>query len=224
MESLARHNLLARTAKGWLAQAACVGVPFVPEQELQDTILEDGELEKNAGWTNLQQHRGGYPNCGCSRSVRRATLSTLVGKNCCRAQPWWRLKTPRLLDVWCWNVGGGTSLPSWSINIEADGGDLKPALRACYDMLDFWDRFILGVAPVSDREKWDGLQELATELYPGGPDDLELWERAGGDDADLPTRGNGRSRWRKAVRDIRNGRGPTASALLAAMMEDFQKQ
>ena len=76
---------------------------------------------------------------------------------------------------------------------------------------------------ISEWEKWEGLLELGAELYPGGPDDRGLWERAGGDDADLSTRGDGRSRWRRAVRDMRNGRGPSASTLLGAMMDDFPK-
>ena len=99
--------------------------------------------------------------------------------------------------------------------------DVKPALRCCYDMLSFWERITLGLTPVSESEKWDGFQELATELYPGGPDDSGLWERAGGDNADLSTSGDGRTRWREVVRNIRNGRGPSPPALLAEMKKDF---
>ena len=99
--------------------------------------------------------------------------------------------------------------------------DLKPALRACCDILDLWDRFMFGLVPISEFEKWEAFQDLAAELYPGGPDEDGLWERAGGDDADLSTRGDGRTRWRNAIRKLRNGKGPTPSALLARMKEDF---
>ena len=95
-------------------------------------------------------------------------------------------------------------------------------------MLDFWERILLGLTPVSESEKWKVFQTLAAELYPGGPDDDGLWERAGGKDADLSpmtydlsSRGAGRTRWQEAMRNVRNGRGPKASALLAAMMVDF---
>ena len=77
------------------------------------------------------------------------------------------------------------------------------------------------IVPISESEKWEAFQELAAELYPDGPDDDGLWERAGGDDADLSTGRNGRTRWRNALRKMRNGKEPTPSALLAKMMEDF---
>ena len=54
-----------------------------------------------------------------------------------------------------------------------------------------------GLAPVSESEMWEAFRDLAAELYPGGPDEDGLWERAGGDDADLATHGNGRSRWQE---------------------------
>ena len=88
-------------------------------------------------------------------------------------------------------------------------------------MLDRWDRLFYALVPISEYEKWETFQELAAELYPGGPDDDGLWERAGGDDADLFSGRDGRTRWRDALRKVRYGKGPTPSALLARMMEDF---
>ena len=80
---------------------------------------------------------------------------------------------------------------------------------------------MFGLKPISEFEKWEMFQNLATELYPDGPDEGGLWERAGGDDADLSTREDGRTRWRNAIRKMRNGKGPTSFALLARMKEDF---
>ena len=99
--------------------------------------------------------------------------------------------------------------------------DVGPALRECYEVLGLWDRITLPLTPITEWEKWEGFQELAVELYPGGPDDLGLWERSGGEDADLSAKENGRTRWQKAVRNISNGRGPTPSAMLAQMKKDF---
>ena len=70
--------------------------------------------------------------------------------------------------------------------------DLKPALRACCDMLGWWERFIFALLPISEFEKWEAFQELAAGLYPGGPDEDGLWERAGADDADLSNGRDGR--------------------------------
>ena len=219
---VALQKLLARTAKGWLREAASTGVPFVPEYDLQAAILEDDELEQTLDGlipnrvgtaVRIVGALGRYEQRQFLRLLRKSTSRT-TSLPSPDAEGIGRLVLERRWQDVAEDLVGQYRTGRW---------DLKPALRACCDLLDFWDRFFLGVAPVSDWEKWDGLQELATELYPGGPDDLELWERAGGDDADLPTGGNGRSRWRKAVRDMRNGRGPTASALLAAMIEDFPK-
>ena len=219
---VARHNLLVKTADEWLKQATSVGVPFVPEYDLQTIILEDDELEQrldalipNRVGTAVQivTALGRYDRQKFLRLLRKLTSLT-TSLAIADAESIGRLVLERR-----WKDVAADLVSQYRTGRR----DFRPALRACYNMLDLWDRFFLGVAPVSDWEKWDGLQELATELYPGGPDDLELWERAGGDDADLPTGGNGRSRWRKAVRAMRNGRGPTASTLLAVMIEDFPK-
>ena len=104
---------------------------------------------------------------------------------------------------------------------KAGRHDLKPALRMCYDIVGFWNRLTLGLTPVSESEKWQALESVASGLYPRGPDDHGLWERAGGDDADLPSTGPGRTRWRQGIRYMRQGKSPAPRALLAVMMEDY---
>lgn len=97
---------------------------------------------------------------------------------------------PEALDIEpeCWRAPADPSAAFHSIlDHVLDGGDADPSLI---------DR--LSCAPVAD------------ELYPGGPDDEGLWERAGGDDADLSTKEAGRTRWRTALRNVRNGKGPSA--------------
>ena len=217
---VARHNLLATTAKGWLGQAASVGVPYFPENDLQAAILEDEGLERTLDAlipdrvgtaVRIVAALGRYDQQKFLRLLRESTSRT-TSLAISDAESIGRLVLKRgWKDVAADLVG----------QCKTGRRDLIPTLRACSDMLDFWDRFILGAVPVSDREKWEGLQELATDLYAGGPGDLELWERAGGDRADLSAVGDGRTQWRRAVRNIRNGRGPIVSALLAAMMEDF---
>ena len=217
---VARHNLLATTVTGWLKQATSVGVPFVPEYDLQTAILEHDELEQTLN--ALIPNRVGtavrivtalspYDQQQFLRLLRKSTSRT-TSLSIPDAEGIGRLVLERRWEVVAADLVG---------QFKSGRRDLKPALRACYDMLDWWERIVLGLVPVSECEKWEGFQELAVELYPGGPDDGGLWERAGGDDADLPTKDDGRSRWRTAVRNIRNGKGPTPSALLDAMMKDF---
>jgi hypothetical protein len=100
--------------------------------------------------------------------------------------------------------------------------DVKPALRNCVSLIGFLDRWYYDLTPISAQEKWDSLEELAAELYPTGPDHSDLWERADGKDADLPSAGSGRSRWRESLARIRRGgRGPRISVLLTQMQGDY---
>ena len=218
--NVARHNFLATTASRWLKQAATVRVPFIPEDDLQTAILEDDELAHTLD--ALIPNRVGaavriiaaLSRYGQQQFLRlfRESTSRTTSLAISDAETIGRLILERRWEEVAADLVG---------QFKSGRCDLKPALRACSDMLDWWERFLLGLAPVSESEKWEGFQDLAAKLYPGGPDDDGLWERAGGDDADLSTTGNGRARWRNAVRNIRKGKGPTSSALLAAMMSDF---
>ena len=216
----ARHKMLTRTANGWLKNAAGADVPAAPEQDLQTAILEDDELEPTLD--ALIPNRAGTAVrivAALSRYDQQRflqLLSTLTSRITSLATPdaesIGRLVLQRRWeDVAVYLLG----------QFKSGRRDLKPALRTSYDMFDWWDRLVYGLVPISESEKWEAFQELAAELYPDGPDDDGLWERAGGDDADLSTGRNGRTRWRNALRKMRNGKEPTPSALLAKMMEDF---
>jgi hypothetical protein len=99
--------------------------------------------------------------------------------------------------------------------------DIRPALRACHDLLSLWTRFTLGVPSLSAEEKWHALEQVVTDLYPSGPDHDDLWRRAGGSNADLQHTGNGRSRWSDALRKVRAGYGLRVSNLVREMKTDF---
>jgi len=77
------------------------------------------------------------------------------------------------------------------------------------------------VSAVSSTEKWDFLEEVATELYPRGPDQEALWSRAGGNDADLHHGGSGRSRWQDALARVRRGSAMRVERLLRKMRDDY---
>ena len=216
----ARHRMLTRTANGWLKNAARAHGPATPEQDLQTAILEDDELERTLD--ALIPNRAGTAVrivaglSGYDQQRFLQLLSTLMSRTTSLATPdaegIGRLALQRR-----WNDVAAYLLSRF----KSGRPDLKPALRTCCDMLDWWDRVFYALVPISEFDKWEAFQELAAALYPGGPDDDGLWERAGGDDADLSTGSNGRTRWRNALRKMRNGKGPTPSTLLARMREDF---
>ena len=216
----ARHRMLTKTANEWLKNAAGAQGPVAPEQDLQTAILEDDELEPTLD--ALIPNRPGTAVrivAALSRYDQQRFLQ-LLGALASRTTS---LATPdaesigRLVLQRRWEDVAAYLLGQF----KSGHRDLKPALRTCSDMLDRWDRLFYALVPISEYEKWEAFQELAAELYSGGPDDDGLWERAGGDDADLSTGRNGRTRWRDALRKVRNGKGPTPSALMVRMMEDF---
>ena len=80
----------------------------------------------------------------------------------------------------------------------------------------------MNLSPLTSTEKWESFESIAAELYPSGPNDNELWERAGGRNADLRWDGNGRSRWHAALVHIRQGgRALEIEHLLDEMSKDF---
>ena len=64
----------------------------------------------------------------------------------------------------------------------------------------------------------------AAALYPAGPVDKGIWERAGGDLAAITLGGTGRSMWWSALRQLDQGGGGqsiTMASLMAAMRDDY---
>ena len=217
---VAHSKMLTRTANGWLKKAANAEVAAAPEKDLQAAILEDDELEQTLD--ALIPNRAGtavriVAALSCYRQQRFLLLiRTLTSRTT-------SLTTPdaesigRLVQRRQWGDVASYILGQFKSGRQ----DFESALRACCDMFDWWDRLVYGLVPISVSDKWEAFQKLAAKLYPHGPDENGLWERAGGDDADLSTGSDGRTRWQDALRKIRYGQGPTPSTLLAKMKEDF---
>ncbi len=100
--------------------------------------------------------------------------------------------------------------------------ELRATLRICASMVPPISRWLMGLTTVGSTEKWEGLADLAADLYPSGPEHLDLWERAGGRNSDLPQGKNGAEKWRLMLRQVRAGSSPRISKLLDEMMKDFR--
>lgn len=107
--------------------------------------------------------------------------------------------------------------------------DLDPVLWEGRTLLSFWERplFSSGSSPEHSpltTEIWDAFLEVASDLYGKGPQESELWERAGGKNKKLPEGADGTARWRAAIRLIKDGAGPPGglASLVNTMLEDFQ--
>ena len=70
---------------------------------------------------------------------------------------------------------------------------------------------------------WEEALVIACARYPAGPTDRDVWERAGGDVSQLDLTGDGRTRWYRALRFLRQGGGHTISAksLLREFASDY---
>jgi len=73
-------------------------------------------------------------------------------------------------------------------------------------------------------DSWRQLEHVLADLYPAGPQDQEIWARAGGDLSRLRLTGTGRAIWFAALRTLRQGGGGagiTKETLVKAALEDF---
>lgn len=80
---------------------------------------------------------------------------------------------------------------------------------------------------VGAERVWRRLEEILADLYPAGPQDQEIWARAGGDVSRLRLKGTGRANWFAALRTMQQGGGGlniNRSKLIRAALEDFPHQ
>jgi hypothetical protein len=138
------------------------------------------------------------------------------------------LNTTRLSVAQATSLGQLINIRRWGqsaqslVHLARQGrDDIKAVLRECQVLLGFWDRFKLGLNIFNADEKWNNFADLGADLYPEGPKDREVWQRAGGKNADLITHGNGRERWYDAIYKIRRGHRVRSWELLEKMREDF---
>jgi hypothetical protein len=116
------------------------------------------------------------------------------------------------------------------ITLSGARSDLTRAAALVDSMFGFLDRltrYLSSGSPVipkpSKSELIDALTDVAAHLYKQGPRGDAVWERAGGDDADLVTGKTGRLTWGRALQDVIAGRkgAPSLDVLLATMLEDY---
>jgi hypothetical protein len=80
-------------------------------------------------------------------------------------------------------------------------------------------------ATPSIEDFWQLMSSVLPELYPLGPNDQEIWERAGGDVSRLRLQGSGRSAWFASLKLLKLGGGGekiTIYTLFEVAREDFQ--
>jgi hypothetical protein len=221
LSDVPRELFLAATADGWLhrfAQGHTSTSP--PEPELENAICEEGRLGVFLAHCLPDDIAGG---AHLFVTLKQTTEQQFI--------KWVREVVAVVFNLSSSDaaaVGGVVDKRRWSRAADVVGEiyrsgrtDLTPALRAFYSQLGLWTRFWLGIVPLSSSEKWQLLEDTATKLYPHGPDEMHLWERAGGDNADLQQGSSGRWQWHEVIRKIRSGHEVTSSQLITTMITDF---
>jgi GTPase-associated protein 1, N-terminal domain type 1/Effector-associated domain 1 len=108
--------------------------------------------------------------------------------------------------------------------------DLNAGISECLDLLGRWQRlraiWIRKVHRQSNADRtdiWSALEDIGSELYPWGPGDRDIWERAGGDRSAIRVNTNGRDSWRDVLSQGKHGGGGdvTARSLVKAMLKDY---
>nr|WP_240982584.1 effector-associated domain EAD1-containing protein [Streptomyces sp. S3(2020)] len=218
LSSLDLDALTRATVHGWL-EKACTGLPpFRLEPHLQTAVLRSPELDSQLSRMEAGEVVG--------------IVTALPTFDEYRFRRWLRaaLSHGQRIPPSTWEAIGDLALDRhWKHTADELTGmlrqgrdDVRPALRACLPMIGLLDRWRLKLSAISPAERWKALEDLAAELYPAGPNDQELWERAGGRTADLDQRGSGRTRWHQALQRIEHGIGnPHLKQLLNEMRNDY---
>ena len=216
----AKSGFLAATADGWLIRLAQGASGCVPEPALERRILEPARLEPFLERCLNQNIAHGAQLFSALPNVLQERFIVWLGQ---------------VLDSYkdlsaatVEHLGQVVVARNWFKAIDIlvqkfrnNRRDLLAALRICSSMLSAWDRWRLGINSLSKADKWDLFEEVAVELYPSGPDQDELWERAGGRNGDLEKQGTGSVRWKAVLRRMAQGQNPRPARLLSAMLQDY---
>lgn len=124
-------------------------------------------------------------------------------------------------------IRGISDVPSEKSDADATGSQELAAANAAAFLFDMLDRLGMssvfqGVSATVGRA--ERILAAGRELYPAGPQQDGLWERAGGDASRLTYDGSGSTRWWNAIRLIEKGGGGniTMDSLVAQMRLDYR--
>jgi hypothetical protein len=213
-------KFLAATSLSWLQLAANGNPPFAPESELQTFLLNSKELYAKLDAAIPSRVGDAIRLIGVLDQFTEARFQSWLSNAVARSVAFGMADVEAIGYFILGRKWGNTAnqLADW---FSRGRRDFQAALRICYDLLGRWARFRLRIVPFSPEEKWQLLEEICLQLYEDGPNQNELWRRAGGSNSDLNLNGNGRSRWRDALHQIRMGSSVRPLAVLAVMRQDY---
>ena len=216
VHELALGNLLRATSLGWIKHAA-EGRISTPDARLQTFMLAGSELYRVLEMLT--------PSGVCIQIM--ATLTQFSESRMIRWLDIWSRERNVLSISEAEALGHLILRRNWDraadtlFKLRSSRSDVRPALQLCAGLLGTIDRWRMRFSSRSAQDDWECLEAVAVDLYPEGPDHEELWSRAGGRNGDLQHGGSGRSRWRHALAQIKNGKGPHVRNLLREIRRDY---
>jgi hypothetical protein len=217
-----RLSVFDATAEGWLAKFLSGMAPALPDfPEIRRRVTEETRIRRM-----LQQNRN------ASTAVQLFDEFVELPEHLFVFWLQYVLPSLEVSQPTALRIGNLIATRRWRSAAEefASLGDHRPALRMglepCLPLFGMLRRIRLLISGVSHSrygiDLWQALQELGLQLYPYGPGDRDLWQRAGGDPSDLPNFRSGREAWSAVIQDARNGRhAVTISSLINAMQDDY---
>lgn len=225
----ARKSFVDATADGWLLARE----RGIDDQKVLETELENAVVDP----TRIDTHLAG---CIPERLELGAALFKKLGRLSETAFTGWlkqidrRMKFGGVPEQAARALGEVASQRFWTsaayriFEMANERADMAPALRRCISQLSYYDQAKIhwsgapNLPAPSDDDLWQLFEKIVIEVYPQGPQENEIWSRAGGAMDVLEYAGNARARWHSAIRRLRAGGGSTsANRLLSEMRAEF---
>lgn len=217
----ARDRFLIATADGWLALLAVGPALTGLEPELAAAVAasprREGLLQAWAADNHPAALRFFELAPELDENEFISWMSAVLNRHS-NLEPTVAADIGRLVLQKRWRSSANALLYAW----RRGWPQLKTTLDACADLLSPIDRWLYNIRQPTEFELWAIAEDIASDLYPAGPDQGGLWERAGGKHADLIAHGTGRDRWRAALQHMRRGGGVKPGRLVREMLVDFK--
>jgi hypothetical protein len=228
MESRVADAFVEANAEGWLAVFKLnPHFDMAVEKRLENAILNEGRVLRHLGYGRSETLSFGISLFrrfqGLTERQFINWLESILNTGSA-IEPVSSALVGKLIASRRWNNAAHELYRYFSYRNRVD---LVPALRECYDLLGWLDRFFLHGKlsfSITEDEWWSAFQEMATRLYPKGPGEQHVWSRSGGDISLIDLTQAGRAQWISALQTLRKGGGGrqiTVESLLSEMKEDY---
>lgn len=223
LPSKVKHYFLSATANSYLENLSQTDADTVLEPELNSHISDDGFMT-----TFLRNNQG---NIGIVISA----YEYVTGLKDNFLADYIRFYSGSITTIDESRLGSVILSKQFSLSARSvfekvkGNGSFKTTLAVCNALvkLNLWESFFSGHLlgqNISPNLIYDGLLDLAISLYPQGPEDKDVWKKAGGEVSKLHNLKTREENWRHAINLLKSGGGGkhiSTKSLVNEMLNDF---